>query len=178
MNDAPLCNQDGWDGWCHWQVLVPYENEGVAYNGTKAVRTNTGGTYVYKTIQPTSKALVSVAINVHNAGELHFSIKNDDTTLGEFDVTNYYAGLRVLNNDTFERVFDIANDVWYLVQIETDSPNGRYRLKLDQGQWTDWKAFSNNNPAQLNKIEFSYIKPNWFSDYVYFDAVSISEVNN
>ena len=173
LNDAPLCNQDGWDGWCHWTVLTPYENEGPAYNGAKAVRNNSGGTHVTKTFASTPKALISIAVKLHHSPTLELDLKNNDTLLGYVSF-NVYHGLQVVGKKS-KKADDFSEDVWHLAQIETDSDKKRFRAKIGDGPWSDWEKFFDNAEGDLNKIEIYYWKPNLFTDYAYFDAVSISQ---
>lgn len=176
LNDAPLCNQDGWGGWCHWTVLVPYENEGTAYNGDKAVRNNSGGTHVSKTFASTQKALISIAVKLHHSPTLQLNLNSGDTLLG-YVRFNVYDGVKVVGKNS-EKTDDFSEDVWHLAQIETDSDKKRFRAKLGDGSWSDWEKFFDNAEGDLNKIEIYYWKPNLFTDYAYFDAISISEANN
>jgi hypothetical protein len=51
-------------------------------------------------------------------------------------------------------VDDVSKQTWHSIQVEFNEPNWKYRLKLDDGNWSSWLDFFDYlDPASINGVE-------------------------
>jgi hypothetical protein len=109
-------------------------------------------------------AIRQTGITKMNNGEFRFNVRLDRTNskhyVGlELDENGWlrYVARAVFDNGDInfldEKVGDYSADTWYLIEIEWRSADDKLRIKIDQGDWSDWRQSEyNRSVGEISKV--------------------------
>jgi hypothetical protein len=132
-----------------WQV-----QDSTVLQGTKSIASGSANETngVERDFSDSETGIVSALMRREsNSSGTGFFALLDGTTLVARVQFNASGNITVRNNTTEDFVQAYSADTTYRITFDLDLPNDQYRIKIDQGSWTDWKTATG---SKVNKIRF------------------------
>jgi len=180
-NLGTLSGQGNWSGDSIFQVVNT-----LAQGGTKS-----GYSQAYNTFYSISKfetkkqsGIQSIYINFSDTrtgpvNEILLYLRNDAVKGGSFlntygfkynNSTSKWGFIYQQGSNPYNLIVlvdDVSKQTWHSIQVEFNEPNWKYRLKLDNGNWSSWLDFFDYlDPRLSNEVEgfriLTYGAETWF----------------
>jgi hypothetical protein len=185
-SDGTLAGLNGGSGWTGaWSTpsngnIDNYLVQGdVTYEGTKAVSSSYFNGNISRNIAaPATSGTVTIAMrrNTNSVG-ISRTVLEAQSPNTQYVVEMSSAGnIVLLSADGDVNVASYSPDTWYLIDIQYNTHVPKYRVRVNGGAWSSWKAPSGDSvTAPVNKVYFDeYYDPSTPAGTInYWDDLSI-----
>jgi hypothetical protein len=176
LSDGNLDGQDSWTAAagaanCTVQTTEKYEGaKGVYLNGSTALR---------RTITAVSSGVFYFAMRCKtsftSADGVNFSARDVGGATYAFVVKFAWVSgalkLQYYSNGSYTTLASASVDTWYVIGIDYDGANNRYKIRLDTGAWSSYLTTGSSGNTQIDRIELAQ-DSSWQG---YFDTITPSD---